>query len=49
MRRGQRIGCEDASEYIRWVKNNNYNVVQDQDGNWITVNKKGVKVTLKSK
>jgi hypothetical protein len=47
--RGQRVGCEDASEYIRWVKKNYYSVGQDQDGKWITINKKGVKVTLKSK
>lgn len=48
MRRGQRVGCEDNSEYIRWVKANNHQVVQDEDGKWITINKRGVKVTLKS-
>ena len=48
MRRGKPIGCEDTNQYINWVRKNNYSVVQDEDGKWITVNKKGVKVTLKS-
>ena len=45
--RGQIIGTEDASEYIRWVKKNYYSVVQDQNGKWITIKKSGKRVDLK--
>ena len=48
MRRGKPIGCEGSSQYINWVQKNGHQVVQDEDGKWITINKRGVKVTLKS-
>lgn len=42
----KRVGCEDSSPYIRWVKVNNHKVIMNEEGKWVTINKKGKLVSL---